>query len=126
MGFIYKLNHLRKKIKNEDLYTDTYTKNNILHGCCLIFTPAFFTKLKGFNPKTFMFREEELLYIELQKNSLINVYTPEICIKHLEDAATNSVYKTASEKNEFLRMNQIKSLNILIEKLELNKININE
>lgn len=91
----------------------------ILHGSCIIMTPAFFEKERGFNPKTFLFREEELLYISLKKNSLLSVYNPKLKIKHLEDAATNSINADAREKLEFIRDNQVHSLQILIEELEL-------
>ena len=93
-------------------------KNIILHGCCLIFTPIFFEKLNGFNYKTFMFREEELLFLSLKINNLENVYYPKLEIKHLEDVSTDVTYKTNKEKEKFLRENQIKSLKILISELK--------
>lgn len=92
-------------------------ENVILHGCCLIFTPSFFEKLEGFDERTFMFREEELLYLLLKKNNLLSVYLPCIWIKHMEDASTDSTYKTDQEKKKFLMDNQEKSINILIETL---------
>lgn len=48
-----------------------------------------------------MFREEELLYLSLKKKNLISVYCPAISIRHLEDAATNSVYRNNKEKSMF-------------------------
>lgn len=98
------------------------TYNVVLHGCCLIFTPAFFKKLDGFNSQTFMFREEELLYISLKKNGLESVYLPMIQIKHLEDQSTNSIFDNTEEKRKFLISNQVDSLKILIRELENKRI----
>ena len=92
--------------------------NVVLHGCCLIFTPSFFEKLDGFNPNTFLYHEEELLYISLLKKSLKSVYCPSIKIKHLEDVSTNSINRTNEEKIKFINKNEVDSLNILIEELE--------
>ena len=92
-------------------------ENIVLHGCCLIFTPLFFKKLEGFDPRTFLFREEELLLIMLNKNQLTSLYEPELCIKHLEDVSTNKTYSDNNEKNKFLIENQAKSLKILISEL---------
>lgn len=87
----------------------------VLHGCCLIFTPIFFAKLKGFFSGTFLFREEELLFLLIKENNLHNVYNPNLSIRHLEDVSTDSVYKGNSAKQRFMRANQIKSLKILID-----------
>lgn len=111
----YKL--VKSKTSNQLNPLNEY-KNIILHGCCLIFTPTFFVHLNGFNPKTFMFREEELLFLSLKINSLENRYYPKLEIKHLEDASTNATYKTNKDKEKFLRNNQIASLKILIDELE--------
>lgn len=93
-------------------------ENCVLHGCCLIFTPAFFEVLEGFDQRTFLYREEELLYLMLSRNSLKSVYCPKIKIKHLEDVATNSVTQTSDEKIRWLCQNQVNSLNVLIQELE--------
>ena len=119
--FIKKLNSLRKGILMSKKNYNIRQTNVVLHGCCLIFTPKFFEKLNGFNLKTFMFREEELLYIDIMKNNLISVYLPVIKIRHLEDVATDSIYKNSNEKDKFLRDNQIESLKVLIKVMEETK-----
>lgn len=97
---------------------NNYRKENVLlQGCCLIFTPSFFAKLSGFNSKTFLYYEEQLLYIDLQRNNLSNVYTPKLVIQHLENVSTNFICKNQKEKREFVRKNYIDSLKILIEEL---------
>lgn len=93
----------------------------ILHGCCLVFTPIFFTKLSGFNPDTFLYMEEELLFASLIVNGLHSLYTPDLEIYHLEDVSTNTTIKTESEKNAFIRKHTKESLKVLISYLESHK-----
>lgn len=89
----------------------------VLHGCCLVFTPAFFTALDGFHPGTFMFREEELLFLSLLQKDLHDVYDPRLAIRHLEDVSTDSVCVSSREKQKFLLENQVRSLGVLIDEL---------
>lgn len=119
--FIRYCNNLRHKIMDNDKIvgknTDDYYKDVVLHGSCLIFSKIFFNSLDGFNPKTFMFREEELLYISVIDKGMNTMYCPDLKIRHLEDRSTDSVYQTNSIKSKFLCEQQIKSLSILIEAL---------
>lgn len=100
--------------------TNTPHKDIVLHGCCLVFTPEFFERCNGFNPRTFMFREEELLFLMIQRAGLHTVYEPSLQIRHLEDVSTDTVYKRSVEKEKFLKENQIKSLGVLIDELKQN------
>ena len=90
----------------------------ILHGCCLFFTPAFFCNLNGFDPKTFLYGEEAILYLDVVRDGLRTYKTDNIHIRHLEDVSTDSSIKK-SEKSEFRLKNEINSLQILIEKIEM-------
>ena len=103
--------------KHSKYFNRTY--DVILHGCCLIFTPEFFTKLKGFNPDTFMYREEELLYAQIKLNNMHTLYCPKLKIVHLEDVSTDTVVKNSEEKRIFMDKYQKQSLHILINYLEL-------
>ena len=96
-----------------------YQDELVLHGCCLIFSPIYLTKYKdAFVPDTFMFREEELLYLRCKEAGIPMVYCPEVRILHLEDISTDYIYKTERKKEIFNLENQIKSLGILLEHLE--------
>ena len=89
-----------------------------LHGCCWIFTPQFVNKFQGINNKTFLYREEELLYILLCKNNFESIYTPELRIHHLEDVSTDMIVNTPKKKREFIYRNEIASLKILINEMK--------
>lgn len=103
---------------NDDEYYDEQHVDVILHGCCLIFTPAFFDKLSGFCADTFLYHEEDLLYIDVMENGLHTLYDPKLQMRHLEDASTNTIVKTSREKREFLARHKSQSLGVLIERLK--------
>jgi len=98
---------------------DERHENIILHGCCVIFSPIYIKTFgDAFSNETFMFREEELLYLRCQKNNIKIVYNPAISILHLEDAATDFILDSDLKKKKFMFENQIRSLSILLSKLE--------
>lgn len=103
---------------NKGLDVNGEYKDVLLHGCCLIFTPNYIKKFVGINSKTFLFREEELLYIRLQNNNLHSLYTGDLEIVHLEDAATNMVKKKNKDKKLFMCKNRINSTKILIQEIK--------
>lgn len=113
--FIYEVN---KKIKNRTL--DEQIDDVVLHGCCIIFTPKFFEKLEGFDDRTFLYAEEELLYISLKKNRLISRFSPDIKIRHLEDVSTDATIRNKKEKESFIYQHSKNSLQIVIEELKKN------
>lgn len=112
---LYELNFLRPKYRKEK---QSEFSDVILHGCCLIFTPVFFEKLNGFDDRTFLYVEEQLLYVALKKNGLHNKYCPNIQIRHLEDISTKSVARSNKAKAEWVRKNTVDSLRILVQELE--------
>lgn len=113
-----KIIRLKKFIYRKEMNPNKSKENVLLHGCCLIFTPIFFEFLNGFDNRTFLYREEELLFLAVKKAGLTLKYAPSIQIKHLEDAATNSISKSKKERKDFQRKNLIKSTEILIKTLK--------
>ena len=47
-----------------------YKGNYILHGCVLLLTPAYFQIYNGLDSRTFLYCEEELLYLRCQRTEL--------------------------------------------------------
>lgn len=120
---------LRKYIKKVIGYKkdNNYRLNNpiekrqedvVLHGCCLIFTPIYIDKFDGLNHKTFLYKEEELLYVRLKQNNMLPVYNPDIKIFHTEDVATNSETKKSYKKRRFVYKYNIKACYALLEEME--------
>lgn len=87
-----------------------YTENCVLHGCCLVLSKKFFEKFSGFDSRTFLYFEEEILYAHVIKSGLKTVYAPEIEIWHKEDGATDSIFTDNLKKTVFLYENILKSI----------------
>lgn len=87
-----------------------YTRNCVLHGCCLIFSKKFFEKFDGFDSRTFLYFEEEILYAHMMKVGLKTVYDPSVEIWHKEDGATNSIYEDNLKKTVFVYENTLESI----------------
>lgn len=86
-----------------------------LHGCFLIFTNEFFEKLPGFDERTFLYMEEDILFAQIVKNKLLSVYLPDIQVFHNEDQATNKVSKENERKKKlFMRNNYVNSAKVLM------------
>lgn len=116
-----KLHIMPEVVLHEDLVEGAYEKHDklILHGCCLIFSELYAQEYQeAFDPATFMFREEEILYLRCVKAKLPMHYDPYIKVLHMEDVATNFVYKTVRTKEIFNLENQIDSMQILMERLK--------
>ncbi len=114
----YIIKKLKKVEPTEEPNVNKRQKNIILHGCCLIFSPKYIEKFDGIDDKTFLYCEEELLFIRLIKNKMISIYNPNIKIYHAEDAATNAISKNNRNKELFVYRNLIKSYKILLEELK--------
>ena len=95
-------------------FFDEDTLNYKLHGCCLIFSREYIDKFNGLNPNTFLYMEEDILFVRLRNNKLISLYSPDLWLTHLEDAATDKMMKSGKKKRRFIYKNHIKSYNALI------------
>lgn len=90
----------------------------ILHGCFLVFSKCFFEKYDGLNENTFLYHEEELLYLDVMRERMHTKYDPDIIIRHMEDAATNTIVSSKKNKEIFKLKNEIKSLKVLRDALK--------
>lgn len=70
---------------------DKRVENVQLHGSFLIFTPTYVQRYEGLNPRTYMYGEEELLFLRCMKTDIKTIYLPSVEIFHKEDSATNTL-----------------------------------
>lgn len=93
----------------------------VLQGSCLIFTPAFFKHLKGFNQRTFLYYEEEFLSADLKIHKIHSLYCPDIQIYHKGGTATKSLSGKEEKRHwEFSHANLLKSCRSFVSYLEDN------
>ena len=104
---------------NTGLQTDTYQEDVQISGCCIIFSREYIDRFDGLNPNTFLYLEENILYIRVKKAGLKIAYNPELEIIHLEDAATLAVFKGKSVKARRYKYKcQMRSFRALLEEIK--------
>lgn len=91
------------------------SENVQLHGSFMVFSTQYIEHFEGLDDRTFLFREEAILYKHMLENRLNTVYLPDIVVFHKEDAATEQFVRTEREKVLFELDNHLKSLNVLLE-----------
>lgn len=86
-----------------------------LHGCALIFSKKYYSKFQDiFYPNTFLFHEEEFLYLRCQQYDLISLYSPSIEIYHKEGQSLNKTFNNKKYESLIFRNKEIlKSLELL-------------
>ncbi len=121
-NYLYLGNLFEKNIKPNEITDDKIINNKkydvALHGCCLIFSPKYIELFNGIEEKTFLYCEEDLLYLRLKKNNLMSVYCPEVSIFHKMKVATRKSNKDERKTNIFKYTNMITANRILIKSLK--------
>ena len=86
-----------------------------LHGCALVFSKKYYKKFNDvFYNETFLFHEEEFLYLRCKQNNLISLYSPSISIYHKEGQSVKKEFNKNKYKTLIFRNEEIlKSLTLL-------------
>lgn len=115
------IENMMEKEKNKRLSNVEYKterKGVVLHGSCVLFTPAYIESEKeAFNPKTFMYGEEDLLSQKARKKGYSILYTPDISILHIGESGTKSAHNENIEREIFMHTNMLKGYRLLLEDL---------
>lgn len=90
----------------------------VLEGCCLFFAPQYIASFDGLDDRTFLYHEEDLLYLRLRSCGMTSLYDPSISITHNSHATTRSLNQTPLEHQVFRYTHQIESRRVLLEELD--------
>lgn len=102
-------------LKKENLYKKEL-RNIVPHGSCLIFSRNFISKRKyAFNPCTFLYFEENILYQECITSGLDILYSPVVFVDHLEDVSTGKVFNSDLKKERYKLKQMIKSCKVFLD-----------
>ena len=88
-----------------------------LQGAFLVFSKKLLEHIEGFDSRTFLYYEEQLLYLKVKKTGLPIVYDPRICIYHKDGRTTSKLSGATKDKLLFLNQCNIDSLRILRDEL---------
>lgn len=101
--------------KHEDFWR--YQTDVELQGAFLVFSKEMFQHIQGFNSRTFLYYEEQLLYLAVKRAGMKMVYDPRYAVYHKDGVSTKKI-KSSKNKLLFLQHCNIESLKILISEME--------
>ena len=114
--------YLKKNCKNLLKHDENYfvrKENVVLNGSFIIFSKKYTNYFKGLDKRTFLYYEEQLLYLRIKSKDLISIYNPKIEILHNEGVSTKKSFVDKKKKRIFIKKNLLKSAEILLSELEL-------
>lgn len=92
-----------------------------LQGAFLVFSQKAFKYIEGFDERTFLYYEEQLLYLALIRAKQTIVYDPRICIYHKDGCATSKAAGKKKQKRLFQIRCNIESIQVLIGEMDKQK-----
>lgn len=113
LKLFYFVNRIRKeRLRKINNHFSAHKRmlNVQLSGACMIFSSNFFEYLDGFDERTFLYKEEDILFYKIRKLGLTSVYLPSLVVYHAEDASTDLVVKNSRNKNIFTYSEYLNSL----------------
>lgn len=108
--------YIKKDLKAQKKIRHLTVKEGIVpQGACIIFSPQFIMQEKyAFNPKTFMYGEEDLLTFHCIIKGYKILYSPEVHVIHLNGETTKKKYRNSLDKNIFTYKYVVEGCKILL------------
>lgn len=113
------INLIKRIIFKKDLFINKSERkeNILLHGACLIFSKKYFNFYnEPFDPRTFLYKEEELLFLRLLKKNLRSIFLPNLIVFH-EGGVSTKKNKSINQIFKFRSKHYGNSLKILLSEL---------
>lgn len=108
-----KQNRAKKVLEESDIYRNR--KEYIpLHGCCWIFSRNYIDIFDGLDDRTFLYGEEDILYLHCKAKNMNMVYNPEIKVFHNEHASTQKM-RMSRKRQKFFYENLLVSSEVLMD-----------
>lgn len=105
--------HIRKHVPDSKIDSKI-----MLYGAFLIFSQKYLEVFpNGLFDQTFMYGEEHAITYQIQSRKLVQIYTNELFVNHIEGSSTLS-NRTQIERTKFMRDNALKSLQQLLNYIE--------
>ena len=97
-------------------------ENVVAHGCFIVLSNKYFEYFKGLDARTFMYAEEDILFVHILDKKLLSVYQPNIIVYHKGGSSVKASYKANKKRKIFLYRNYISAIKaylLLIDELKL-------
>lgn len=93
-------------------------ENVVAHGCFIVLSEEYFKWFNGLDPRTFMYAEEDVLFIHITSKNLVSVYQPNVIVYHKGGSSIKASYKVDKKRKIFLYTNYIKAINAYLALLD--------
>ncbi len=91
------------------------TENITPHGSAIIFANDYIhNEINAFDPRTFLYGEEELLYEHAIKKGYLTKYYHCLHVYHIGDVATSNISDTLKDSRKFVAKHKIHSMLVLL------------
>lgn len=112
LPFLYKIKS-PKEVMVDNYMFKVSIKDITPHGAAVIYTKRWIENESfAFYPGTFLYGEEDLLYLYSRRNNYRIVYNPDLQITHLEDKSTNSTHSEERQKKIFQDRVKLQSIKL--------------
>lgn len=98
----------------DSIYYITPHSNVTISGCFMVFSPKFFQKFDGFNENTFLFWEEAILKLQMEKVGLSMCYDPRIIVFHQRGGSSARLSRSYLQWDRMRTRYYIESLKVLL------------
>lgn len=118
VGIDLKIKKWFDKDSGFDSFDDLKRQEDImLHGFFWIFSPVYTQRFDGLNNHSFLYREEDLLFLRLIRYRMKSVYLPTIEIKNKCGSSTSTIIKDNVKRRRFKYRQLMKSTWVLYKEL---------
>lgn len=93
----------------------TEMKNVEVHGCFMVFSKNYIDKFDGLDSRTFLYVEEDILFLHTQQENLTTLYCPSIAVYHKEGSSTSASHKNSRKTKAFVYKNRMESMQVYLD-----------
>ena len=104
-----KKHYIKRKLREPGAFLQK-RENVVLHGCFIVLSPKYFEFFEGIDARTFMYAEEDILFVHIMVAGLKTVYNPKIAIYHKGGSSVSSSFANDKKKKIFLVNNYIQAI----------------
>ncbi len=113
----YKKKHYVQR-KDKSIVCVVRREGIVPHGCFLVLSKQYFSVFNGFDARTFLYAEEDILYMHLISMGLKTVYLPTTMIYHKGGSSLETLEKKPKEKKIFLFKNFVSAISEYLKLLD--------
>lgn len=120
---LYKLKSFESEKENRKPFLQERREGIVPHGSVVIYTSQWIENENfAFYPGTFMYFEEDLLFLYILSKGYKTIYEPSLQVIHLEDMSTNNAHRYFRKKMIFQNKKKLESYKVILNFMNSSKL----